>query len=394
MEDVRSVTPADSADGKPTERWEELLDRLAADAEAISDRTAEKLLATIPGYEEVKAESVKQSSLRNSALTIRLIKAGAQPQPADLPEATMLAEERISQHVPLGSVLSGFRTSLSDILQHMVDLGPEYDIDPRRMLRWSTMMWAINDVFSTRATLVYRDHEISQAVADSVRRSEWIGKAVAEGAPMSELLWGAAMYDVPADAPLRALAAATADNPDAEKKIQEWARRAGVRVLTSVRPSVIVGIVIGRPNLSVAGPNFAIGLGGARVLSKLYLSYADASLVLKAADGLGLKSVVKAQDLTWKLAIHSSPRVTEILAKKYLDPLRESGEFAQDIIESLQAYLDNQMNIPAAAKSIPVHVNTLRYRLRRFEELTNTHVGDVRTLIEVAWVLEAIKKDF
>lgn len=47
------------------------------------------------------------------------------------------------------------------------------------------------------------------------------------------------------------------------------------------------------------------------------------------------------------------------------------------------------MNIPAAARSIPVHVNTLRYRLRRFEELTGADLGDVDGLIEVSWALAA-----
>lgn len=85
--------------------------------------------------------------------------------------------------------------------------------------------------------------------------------------------------------------------------------------------------------------------------------------------------------------------MTEILAQKYVEPLRESGEFAHEIVESLRAYVDNQMNIPAAARSIPVHVNTLRYRLRRFEELTGCYLEDTSTVIEVSWVLEVFGRD-
>lgn len=389
MENVSSVTSRDSLANTQPERWQELLERLAADAAEISDRTATKLLETVSGYEAVDSESVRQSSLRNIALTIRMINAGTQPESADLPEALMLADERIAQNVPLGSVLRGFRTSMGEILQHMVALGAEFNIDPRRMLEWSTLMWAINDVYSTCATAVYRDHEIAHAIADSVRRTEWIGKVISEGSALSELLWGAAMYDVPADVPLRVLAAASPDHSQAERKIQEWAQRAGVRVLTSVQPSVIVGIVIGEPRRNVSGPGFSVGLGRPEVLSRLAASYEDASLVLKAADNLSIDAVSRAQDLTWKLAIHSNPRVTEILAHKYIEPLQESGEFAHEIVESVRAYLDNQMNIPAAARSIPVHVNTLRYRLRRFEELTDSYLEDAQTVIEVSWVLES-----
>ncbi|BAU96832.1 PucR family transcriptional regulator [Corynebacterium suranareeae] len=393
MENVSSVTSDGSVADVRAERWQELLARLEADAPDIAKRTATKLLAEIPGYEGVDAESVRQSSIRNMALIIRVINAGTEPEAANLPEALMLADERIAQNVPLGSVLHGFRMSLGEILEHLVQLGPEYNIDPGRMLRWSTLMWAVNDAFSTRATSVYRDHEVAQAIADSVRRSEWIGKAVSQGSAMSELLWGAAMYDVPSVTPLRALAAASSDHAHAEGQIGKWAKHAGVRVLTSVQPSVIVGIVIGEPKTSVEGPGFAVGLGRAEVLSRLADSYEDASLVLKAANNLGLNSVSTAQDLSWKLAIHSNPRVSEILVQKYIEPLKESGEFAHEIVESLRAYLGNQMNIPAAARSIPVHVNTLRYRLRRFEELTGCYLEDASTIIEVSWALEVLGRD-
>ena len=376
MENVSSVTSDGLVADVHAERWQELLARLDADAPDIAEGTAAKLLATIPGYELVDAGPIRESSIRNTALIIRVINAGAEPKAEDLPEALRLADERIVQNVPLGSVLHGFRMSLGEILEHLVQ-----------------EFLAVNDAFSTRATRVYRDHEVATAIADSVRRSEWIGKAVSEGSELSELLWGAAMYDVPADSPLRALAATSPDHAKAETQIQKWAQRAGVRVLTSVQPSVIVGIVIGEPKRNVDGPGFAVGLGRAEVLSKLADSYKDASLVLKAADNLKLNEVQRAQDLSWKLAIHASPRVTEILAQKYVEPLRESGEFAHEIVESLRAYVDNQMNIPAAARSIPVHVNTLRYRLRRFEELTGCYLEDTSTVIEVSWVLEVFGRD-
>lgn len=264
MQNVSSVTSDGLVADVHAERWQELLARLDADAPDIAEGTAAKLLATIPGYE--------------------LVDAGTEPKAEDLPEALRLADERIAQNVPLGSVLHGFRMPLGEILEHLVQLGPEYNIDPGRMLRWSTLMWAVNDAFSTRATRVYRDHEVATAIADSVRRSEWIGKAVSEGSELSELLWGAAMYVVPADTPLRALAATSPDHAKAETQIQKWAQRAGVRVLTSVQSSVIVGIVIGEPRRNVDGPGFAVGLGRAEVLSKLADSYKDASLVLKAVD--------------------------------------------------------------------------------------------------------------
>ena len=48
-----------------------------------------------------------------------------------------------------------------------------------------------------------------------------------------------------------------------------------------------------------------------------------------------------------------------------------------------------RLSIPLAARSIPVHVNTLRYRLQRFSDLSGADLGDLDTLIEISWALAA-----
>lgn len=367
----------------------ELLARVESDAESIAARIADELLATIPGYEGVNVEALAASAKRNFAMSIRTIQAGREPEPEDVPEADELAYERLEQGVPLGSLLSGFRRSMAEIMRSMVALSYEYRVSPELMLEWSTLLWSLGDVFATRATAVYRDREIDVAIADSARRSEWIGRAVAGRSSTAELLWGAAMYDVPSEVPISVLAAAAGaeTGSEPETRLQDWAKRSGVRVLSTVQSNAVVGIVVGEPDLDISGPGFTVGLGGPAPLGDLREAFAEATLVLRAAESLGIRKVVDAECLSWRLALHRSPETTDLLRRRYLDPLRESGPFAQELVESVRAYLSNRMNSPAAARSIPVHVNTLRYRLRRFEELTGADLGDVESLVEVSWVL-------
>lgn len=68
-------------------------------------------------------------------------------------------------------------------------------------------------------------------------------------------------------------------------------------------------------------------------------------------------------------------------------PLEAEGEFGQFLLETVRAYLAHGLSIPRAAASIPVHVNTLRYRLKRFQELTGADLHDPEHLIEVSWAL-------
>ncbi|WP_295624326.1 CdaR family transcriptional regulator [uncultured Corynebacterium sp.] len=373
----------------PDPRWDELLATLERDV-GIVTLTVERLRASVPGYDAVPTEALAASARRNIAVSIRTIRDGGAPSPDDVPEAEALAVERFGQGVPLGSVLSGFRTSLTVILRRLIELAPESGIPSDQVLECSTVLWSLGDVFSTRATAVYRDREIARAVADSARRTEWIAAAVSEPMDPAELRRGAALYDVPVDADVRALAAPVRPRSGhaGERELLTWADRAGVRVLTAVRTSMIVGIVIGDPY--GAEPSMTVGLGEPVPLQRLPESFEIATMALRAADAVGAGRLVDVERLSWRMGVHASPATTRLLRRRYLEPLADSGAFRGDLLESVRAFLDNRMSIPAAAAAIPVHPNTLRYRLRRFSELTGADLGDVDQLIEVSWAMSTL----
>jgi DNA-binding PucR family transcriptional regulator len=46
------------------------------------------------------------------------------------------------------------------------------------------------------------------------------------------------------------------------------------------------------------------------------------------------------------------------------------------------------MRIDDTARALHVHANTLRHRLRRFEEATGANLRDPRVVVELWWALE------
>jgi putative transposase len=77
-----------------------------------------------------------------------------------------------------------------------------------------------------------------------------------------------------------------------------------------------------------------------------------------------------------------------LYANRFLAPLQSEGEFAAELRESVLTWLHQGRNIPRAAQTLNVHVNTLRYRLRRYADLTGADFDDLDDLIGVAWALE------
>jgi DNA-binding PucR family transcriptional regulator len=55
---------------------------------------------------------------------------------------------------------------------------------------------------------------------------------------------------------------------------------------------------------------------------------------------------------------------------------------------TLRTWFDQEMRVEDTARSLHVHANTLRHRIRRFEEATGASLRDPRHLVELWWALE------
>ncbi|MDO5619597.1 helix-turn-helix domain-containing protein [Kocuria sp.] len=372
---------------------EHLLRQLRAD-QSIVEETVSTILSTVPGYDGVSRESLERSVRRNVQMSIRALQGKWSPRDAEIPEADALATERLSQGVALSSLLAGFRVSLSTILRRVLQLAPDYQVSAQEALGCSTVLWDLGDSFSARAMDVYQRAAIREAVVNSARRHQWIADAVTQGLPRVELLHGAATYGVPDDQWMRAVAIGSqaSEATATMSELQQRAARSGLRLWLAPHASGVVGAVLGTEDqdlgqLCAADTNLTLALGHQVVLGQLPESYADAVRVQRAAAATGRTGLVDARAMSWRMAIPASPETTDWMQQRWLIPVLDQGEFGASVLESVAAYINNGQNIPRAAAAIPVHVNTLRYRLRRFEDLTGADFQDVDCLIEVAWAL-------
>jgi putative transposase len=366
-----------------------MLDALEADTTLVAE-TSSAIRDALPGYGEVPEESLGASIRRNLALSIRTVRDGRAPEAEDIDEAEELALERMGQGVPLGSVLAGFRLCMTVILGRLQRLAPQHDLPAEEVLEVATLLWSLGDSFSTRAVVAHQERSVAQAVADSGRRSRWIIDAVMTGLPRTELLRGAAAYGGAGEQPVRALTAPHLGRRlDVGAVIQDWADRAGVVALSTPHGAADVGLVLGEPAPGVEPAGLLLALGPAGTLETLPDSFAAATRVLETAQRVGHRGVADLGTLSWRMGITASPETTALLQRRHLEPLRTEGEFGEFLRETVRAYLAHGLSIPRAAASLPVHVNTLRYRLKRFQELTGTDLHDLQDLIEVSWALAA-----
>jgi DNA-binding PucR family transcriptional regulator len=83
----------------------------------------------------------------------------------------------------------------------------------------------------------------------------------------------------------------------------------------------------------------------------------------------------------------ASRQSLQSIVDQALGPLIEAdARTASEHIKTLDAFLANDRHLERAAKSLHVHVNTVRYRLNRIQEISAIDLHDVesRFLVELA----------
>ncbi|MGP8297260.1 PucR family transcriptional regulator [Streptomyces inhibens] len=159
---------------------------------------------------------------------------------------------------------------------------------------------------------------------------------------------------------------------------------AGKPLVTTVDGDV-AGLLVGRPGGLCH--SLVVGLGAPAPASGLAKEFTRATQALRAAVGSGLVGAFTRDELGLRATVVAMPDVGEQLVRLRLAPLAERGEDGAQLEEAAAAYLRQGLRLEAAARTLYVHPNTLRNRLRRFEEITGSSLRDPADLAEIWWAL-------
>ena len=188
------------------------------------------------------------------------------------------------------------------------------------------------------------------------------------------------------------------ETPDPLHAVRRAAYRAGTTVLLGVHGARLVMVLSGdvEPDrLAVLAEAFGDGpvvvgppVGG------LVAAHASASGALAGHRAVAAWPAaprpVDAEALLPERILAGDAGAVESALREVAAPLREAGGALTETVES---YLAHAGVLEACARSLFVHPNTVRYRLRRVADLTGRHPGDARgaLLLRMAIALDRLR---
>jgi DNA-binding PucR family transcriptional regulator len=198
-----------------------------------------------------------------------------------------------------------------------------------------------------------------------------------------------------ADGPVAVLLGTRLDSPDPDL-IRKIARKADCDVLIGIqgkRQVVVIGLLnhVDSPGAKImqtasslsdlfGSGDLMLGPTVAAVSDSARSAKAALAALSVAASREQLSRPTLADDLLPERMLAGDQLAKQALITTYYLPL-VSG--SADLLQTLRAYLENGGSLEATAKSLFVHANTVRYRLRRIQELIGEDVTDPRVAFVV-----------
>ncbi|WP_030348166.1 helix-turn-helix domain-containing protein [Streptomyces sp. NRRL S-1022] len=378
--------PGQAGAAAPLER---VIAAMAAQQAQVGGGLYADLVGHVPSYRAVPRELLDRVWQRHFQRALTVLREGTVPAPEDFREAEV-ARDRAARGVPLGDGLRAFRRALGAIRDLFIAEATGRGLDPGLVVDRTRCLWELVDVASLQIAAVHRQAEADSAVFDARRRADFLRGLLHGTLSAAEIHGGAAIYGLDASRPYRAVRAVPYGDagPDTlDRSLESRGRRNGRGALFTVLDEAVAGVVEARPE--TGDLQVTAGLGPPTALAAAHRSFRAAGRLLQAARAYGLRGVYDLGDLSWRVAVVAEPELAELLVDRYLRPLEAEGEFGALVEESVRAYLEGGRRVRDVARSAHVHVNTVRYRLRRFEELTGTSLDAPDTAVEVGWALAA-----
>ena len=359
-----------------------VLSDLAGSLESLADETCARIYADLEAYSQIEPTALASAVDRNLRTALTALRQRVVPPPESLDGAAQTARERYESGVPVEEIVRGFRVSIALIHERFVDLAVVGRLPVEEIVSGSHILWGVGDAFTTRIITAYHAIELDAALRNAQYRASAV-RALLAGEPLD----GTALSALDLHASYAAVRCEVPATMDAEKvrrllETSGSANSSGAMVVAD--GGTCLGVVSARP----ADPGLPVGLGPFVGPDDLPRSDRIARLALRLAQRLRRRGVQSVEELGWRLAAVSRPDAWRLYADRFLSPLAAEGPFGDEVLAAVRAWLELGQSIPRAAARLTVHVNTVRYRLRRFEELTGAELGDPDDVVGIWWALE------
>lgn len=367
----------------------------------LGERMAQRIRSDVDTYKDeslIPFDSLRRSCVANADLILTSLRHGGAP---DASSARETGRTRAQQGVPLADTLHAYRIG-SELLwaEILAEARVRPEVSADVLLSESTRFWAAFSLYAEATAEAYRQAAAELTSQGQARRSALI-EALFTGIVADRTLREAAHeLGLPEQGPY-AVAVAEAGPPGEEPLAGADAalRQEQLPSVWRLLPDQQLALVALPTATAEATCLRVLRRAPARVgFSPSFQALQDAPQALRfarlALAGLrsGSTGVARFDDNPLAMVVAAAPAEAAHLVAAVLQPVIDLPAPERNrLLKTLEHWFAAAGSAGAAAQSLFVHPNTVRYRLRRVEELTGRSLSDPRATADIGAALLAVR---
>ena len=364
---------------------EPLLEALLEGKEEISDRHVTRARAEIPNFAGVPIDEHRRDSTGAVVLLVGMRRAGIDSLPAEARDGLLdLGERRSRQGVPLEDMLRSWRMGVEEAMAYATEIAPDIGMDRGEVFGFFQQAF---DVVDETMVEIARGHRTDpDPDPEAERRTALVRGLLMGELPAEEINSGCVVFGLD---PLASYSAFRARAPEGRTPADlealfdlapEPRRRVGLSIPFERE---LVGFTSGE---LPRGRIDLVAVGPCVPAVDLSVSYTIAGRVLAAAETFGLAGVQDLAGAGLHAAVIEDVELGQALSEALIEPVRAQAA-GEEILHTVGTWMAAGMRVDPAAQRLFIHANTVRYRLRRYEELTGTDLSVTDEAFRVWWAI-------
>src|SRR3954466_14964818 len=363
-----------------------LVAQIEDELDALVERIGDRIREEIPDFRRLPKATLATAVRGNVSRALAALRELRHSTSDELERAAAVGRERAEQGLTVDAVLHAYRISVTGVWSRFGELARAQGADVAAVLAFSETLWRWADAVMDIVAAAHREVELEQAREEQQRRDAFVFALLTGTLDPDELRRESATFGLDPELEYVPFRARGRLKPDRGMAI---ALDHDVAGLTTGAPSPPPGVTVG---FAAPGPLESLPSGFARASRALQTALAFGQTGAFSLADLSIRPAILADealgDAFGERPVPADEAPGDAVPERHLAPLESLG---MELEDTLRTFLDQGMRIEDTARALHVHANTLRHRLRRYEEATGTSLRDPRAMVELWWALERAK---
>ncbi|MHB8264022.1 MAG: PucR family transcriptional regulator [Acidimicrobiales bacterium] len=376
-------------EGKWSPKVEKVIRRFEGDLDASVQLVTNSIISSIDFYQAVPREELADSvKLAISAM----LQAFAERRELLGREKELLeswAQERASKGVPLEAMMGAVRDGVYIFWDEILRIAREEGTSVNEQFELGQVIWSGGNELSYPIVAGYHRAQEHEVRLDQRKRDVFLRGLLLGGEEGESVQQNMELFGISPDGPYFAFRARLYDNTPGNVKLFDRAI-ADLCTIGSFMAFTTVGTDVAGISTRLPmqiPPSAVIGVAGPVTADKIPGAFSMASEAMQTAYAFSRKGVFTAESLGLLKAVAKDRNIGQWAVDRYLLPVNYAGSASGSIKLTVKAMLDHDMDVDAASKALSVHPNTMRYRMKRYENLTGAKTSRVDDLVGIWWAL-------